>query len=151
VDRERQIAGFEQMITALHNLHETIPNRIEMPEPKISCRPGQLGFDVVLRASTRYPWEAELRKNYLGFHDNEIKSTIAIKIRWTVSDNYSATVQRLGENRTVFFDRGRRSNPIADHIVLLVGRYNGRTKERFVEEAAAADIKVIFAAELETI
>ena len=38
VDRERQIAGFEQMITTLHELHKRIPNQIEAPELKISCR-----------------------------------------------------------------------------------------------------------------
>jgi Exodeoxyribonuclease X-like C-terminal len=150
VDRERQIAGFEQMIAALHNLRKRIPSQIEVPEPKISCRFEQQEFDVIMRASIRYPWESDLRKNYLGPQDGGIKSTVAIKIRWTVGDNYPATIRRIGENRNVFSGMNRGANPIADHVVLLVGRYNGRTRGRFVGEAAAADIKVVFAADLET-
>lgn len=147
VDRERQIAGFEQMITALHDLRKRIPSQIKAPELKTSCRFEQHGFDVVVRASIRYPWGPELRKNYLGSHDDESKSTVAIKIRWTVGNNYHRTVRWIAENRNIFLGTNRRSSPIADHVVLLVGRYNGNNaaKERFVEEAAVADIKVVFA------
>jgi uncharacterized protein (DUF3820 family) len=135
VDREQQIAGFEQMITTLHELHKRIPNQIEAPELKISCRFEQHGFDTILQAAIRYPWESDLRENYLGFQDDKIKSTVAIKIRETISP---ATIRWISENR---------SSPIADHIVLLAGRYNAR----FVEEMAAAEIKVVFAADLEAV
>jgi hypothetical protein len=150
-DRERQIAGFEQMITALHKLRERIPNQIEVPKLKTSCRFEQHGFDVVLHAAIPYPWGPELKKNYLGSHDDASESTVAIKIRWTVGDNYSATVQWIAKNRSIFSGKGRTATSIADHVVLLVGGYNGKntTKEQFMEGAAAADIKVMFAADLE--
>jgi hypothetical protein len=129
MDRERQIAGFEQMITTLHELRRRIPNRIEAPEPKISCRFEQHGFDVIMRASIRYPWESKLRENYLGFQDGGIKRTVAIKIRGTISP---ATVRWISENRNR-----------ADHVVLLAGGP--------VEEAVAANIKVVFTTELDRV
>jgi hypothetical protein len=150
VDRERQIAGFEQMITALHNLYKRIPNQIEAPEPKTSCRFEWHDFDVVMRASLRYPWESELTKHYLGFYDGGIKSTVAVKMRWAAGNNYHATVQWMRANRNISLGKNRGSGPIADHVVLLVGRYNGNaTKKQFAGELAAADIKVVFAADLE--
>src|SRR5262249_18545651 len=81
VEREQQIAGFEQMIMALHGLRKRIPNQIEALEPRISCRFEQHGFDVIMRGSIHYPWGPELRENYLGFQEDRIKSTVAIKIR----------------------------------------------------------------------
>src|SRR5262249_45949588 len=45
VDREQQIAGFEQMIATLHELHKRIANQIEAPESKIACRFEQHEFD----------------------------------------------------------------------------------------------------------
>jgi hypothetical protein len=151
MERERQIAGFEQIIMALHPLHRRMQEPVKTPEPKISCRFEQHGFDVVMRASIRYPWESELRKNYLGFYDGGIKSTVAIKIRWVVGNNYPATIRWIDKNKNIFSGVGRVPSPIADHVVLLVGRYNGKIapKERFVGEMAAAAIKVVFAAELE--
>jgi hypothetical protein len=62
VDRERQIAGFEQMIAALHGLRKRIPSQIKAPKLKISCRFEQHGFDVVIRAAIRYPWGPELKR-----------------------------------------------------------------------------------------
>lgn len=45
VDRERQIAGFEQIAMARYALHKRMPNQCEPPpEPKISCRFEQHGF-----------------------------------------------------------------------------------------------------------
>jgi hypothetical protein len=140
VEREQQIAGFEQMITTLHELHNRIPNQIAAtPEPKISCRFEQQGFDVIMRAAIRYPWGSELRENYLGFQDDKVKSTVAIKIRGTIGDNYPATVRWISENR-----------PTAGRVVLLVSQYDGKsaTRAQFVEEMARVDIKVIFAADL---
>jgi hypothetical protein len=149
-DRERQLAGFELMNAALHELRKRLPNQLEAPESKVSCRFEQHGFDAVIRASIRYPWGPELRKNYLGSHDDAIRSTVAVKMRWAVGNNYHATVRWIDENRNVSSGTSRRSSPIADHVVLLVGRYDGNNtaKERFVEELAAADIKAVFAADL---
>jgi hypothetical protein len=148
VDREQQIAAFEQMTMELHTLRKRIPNQIKAPKQKISCLFAQHGFDVVMRASLRYPWESELRKQYLGSRDGGVKNTVAIRIRWTVGNDYPVTLRRIGEDRNVPWGR---SSPIADHVVLLVGRFNGENavKEQFVGEAAAADIKVVFAADLE--
>jgi hypothetical protein len=151
VDREQQIAGFERMIVALHDLHKKIPNRIKAPKPKVSCRFEQHEFDVVMRVAIRYPWEAELRKHYLGSHDDKSNcSTVAVKIKWAIGDNYAATVHWIRENRNVVLRRGG-TIPIADHVVLLVGRHDGinTTKEQLVREMAEADIKVVFAADLE--
>jgi hypothetical protein len=150
VDRERQIAGFKRVIAALHGLRKRLPNQLEAPESKISCRLEQHGFDVVIRASIRYPWGPELRKNYLGSQDDAIRSTVAVKMRWAAGNNYHTTMRWIGENRNVSLGMNRGSRPIADHVVLLVGRYNGNSaaKERFVEELAAADIKAVFAADL---
>jgi hypothetical protein len=150
-DREQQITGFEQMDAALRNLHERMSNQIPAPELKISCRFEQREFDIIMRASLRYTWKSELRKHYLGSDEGEIKSTIAVKMRWAAGNNYHATVQWIGQNRNIPRGGGRGSGPIADYFVLLVGRYTGKSaaKEQFVEETAAADIKVVFADELE--
>jgi hypothetical protein len=146
-DSNRQAA-----VQRLHTLQKRIPNQIEAFEPKISCRFEQRGFDVVMRASIRYPWEPDLRKHYLGSRDGGVKSTVAIKIRGTVGNNYPATIRWIGTNRIISsgWNRGG-SRPIADHVVLLVGRFNrnNAVKEQFVGEAAAANIKVVFAADLE--
>jgi uncharacterized protein (DUF3820 family) len=129
-DRERQIVGFEQIIATLHKLRKRIADRIEAPKLKISCRFEQHGFDVVMRASIRYPWEGDLGKNYLSSQDGGIKSTIAVKIRRTASPT---VVRWIGENRNIM---GR---AIADDVVLLAG------DARF---AATTEIKVVFAADL---
>jgi hypothetical protein len=104
-----------------------------------------------MRVSLRYPWESELRKHWLGSRDGGIKSTVAAKIRWTVGYDYPATIRWIGRNRNVSLGVNRPSQPIADHVVLLVGRFNGNDaiKERFMADAAAAAIKVVFAADLE--
>jgi hypothetical protein len=141
VDRERQIAGFEQMITTLHGLHKRVLSQ-KAPEPKISCRFEQHGFDIILQVAIRYPWESDLRGNYLGFQDDKIKRMVAIKIRGTIDDNYPATIRWISENRN------HGSSPIADHIVLLVGGYNA-ARARLVEKMAQAEIKVVFAADFE--
>jgi hypothetical protein len=140
-ERERQIAGFEQMVATLHNLQKRMPDRVEAPKPTVSCKLEQYGFDVIMRAAIRYPWESDLKKNYLYSSDDGCAVTIAIKIQWTVGDNYLARV------RSVRW----RAGTAVDHIVLLVGRFNGRstTKEQFVKEWAAAGVKVVFAADLE--
>ena len=150
VDRERQLTGFEQKNTALHDLRKRMPNQLEAPEPKVSCRFEQHGFDAVIRASIRYPWGPLLRKNYLGSHDDTSRITVAVKMRWAVGNNYHRTVRWIDENRNVSLGTNRQPSPIADHVVLLVGRYNGNNvaKERFVGELAAADIKAVFAADL---
>ena len=149
VDRERQLAGFELMNAALHDLRKRLPNQLEAPKSKVSCRFEQHGFDAVIRASIRYPWGPELRKNYLGSHDDVIRTTVAVKMRWAVGNNYHPTVRWIDGNRNVSSGINR-SSPIADHVVLLVGRYDGNNaaKERFVGELAAADIKAVFAADL---
>jgi hypothetical protein len=148
-DREQQIAGLEQRNVALLGLHKRIPNRIAAPEPKISCRFEQHGFDIIMRASVRYPWAAALRKNHLDLHDDKTESTIAIKIRWTIGNNYPATIGWISWNRNISLGN-HGSKPIADHVVLLAGQYNGKsaTKEQFIRDTAAADIKVIFVTEL---
>src|SRR5262245_13505182 len=98
----------------------------------------------MMRASIRYPWESELRKNYLSVQDGKIKSTVAIKIRAVIGDSYPATVRWISKNRN------HGSSPIADLVVLLVGRYDRKnaTKAQFVEELVAMGIKVVFAADL---
>ena len=149
MDRERQLAGFEQLNTALHSLRKRLPDQLEAPESKVSCRFEQHGFDVIIRASIRYPWGPELRKNYLGSHDDVIRSTVAVKMRglWQQLPHNN---KWINENRNVSSGMNRGSSPIADHVVLLVGRYNGNNaaKERFVGELAAADIKAVFAADI---
>jgi hypothetical protein len=126
-EREQQIAGFEQMITTLHELRSRMPDRIAAPEPKISCRFEQQGFDVIMRAAIRYPWGSELRKNYLGFPNDGVKRTVAIKIRGTIGP---ATVRWINENRSRDAE-----------VVLLAGAQP-------MEELAAVDIKIVFAADL---
>jgi len=131
-EREQQIADFGQTIATLHELHKKIANQIEAPHPKISCRFEQHGFDVVMRASLHYPWGSELRENYLGFQDDRIKRTVAIKIRGVISPT---AVRWVRENRN-------RGSP--DHVVLLVSQYDAQ----LVGELAATDIKIVFAADL---
>jgi hypothetical protein len=126
-EREQQIAGFEQMITTLHELQSRMPERIAAPELKVSCRFKQQGFDVIMRAAVRYPWGSELRENHLGFPDDRVKRTVAIKIRGVISP---ATMRWINENRSRDAD-----------VVLLAGAQP-------MEELAVVDIKIVFAADL---
>ena len=99
------------MNTALHDLRKRLPNQLEAPELKSLCRFEQHGFDVIIRTSIRYPWGPELRKNYLGSHDDAIKSTVAVKMRWAVGNNYHTTVRWIDKNRNVSSGMNRRSDP----------------------------------------
>jgi hypothetical protein len=149
--RERHIMDFERITTELHALHKRLPSQVDAPEPKVSCRFERHGFDLVMRASIRYPWESELRKHGVGFRDGGVKRTVAIKIRWTVGNNYPATLRWIRWNRDIPWGSGCKFSPIADHVVLLVGRFNGSSaaKEQFVREAAAGAVGVVFAADIE--